>query len=336
MAFLRSLKQPVGLALRVGAWPAAQSDKAAPWLADLADSLLDKARTNGLEVSELQIDFDCAESKLDNYRLWLNAIRTRIKPTPLVFTALPSWLKRDAFTPLAKAADGFVLQVHSLERPKSPDAPFQLCDPVAALRAVQKADQVGVPFRVALPTYGYSLAFDTNQHFIGLSAEGPKGEWPETARTVEVRADPAAMAGLVRAWTTNRPAHLQGILWYRLPVSGDRFNWAWPTLASVMTGANPVAKLAASAKATQPGLIDVFIVNTGSNEPTSPVQVTVRWRHGENPVAYDVQNDFSLNQVNSTTLVFSSKRPAPGPGERMKVGWLRFDHSTEVQLEITQ
>jgi len=38
-----------------------------------------------------------------------------------------------------------------------------------------------------------------------------------------------AAAGLVREWTRERPEELAGILWYRLPVAGDRLNWPMPT-----------------------------------------------------------------------------------------------------------
>jgi hypothetical protein len=342
-AALRALKRPVGLALRIGACPASQSEKATPWLADLARGVVENVRTNGVPVSELQIDFDCAESKLDRYRAWIIAIRKQITPTPLVFTALPSWLKRDAFTPLARSADGFVLQVHSLDRPKSPQTPFQLCDPVAAQRSVQKADESGVPFRVALPTYGYCLAFDTNNRFIGLSAEGPRMEWPETVKTLEIRADPTAMANLVHAWTLRHPAHFQGIIWYRLPVPGERLNWAWPTLATVMKGTVPTAHLETRISTTKnspkadakAGLIDLFLVNSGSAPPASPPTVTVRWPQGSRLIACDAQNEFTLRQTSPTTLVFTAKRSTPEPDERLKIGWLRFETAPEVQLEIT-
>ena len=68
-------------------------------------------------MAELQIDFDAAESKLAGYREWLVALRSRVGTTRLVFTALPAWLRHEEFRALAQAADGFVLQVHSLERP---------------------------------------------------------------------------------------------------------------------------------------------------------------------------------------------------------------------------
>jgi hypothetical protein len=65
------------------------------------------------------IDFDCAESKLDGYRVWVEAIQRRVAPLPVTITALPSWLNSRAFQRLAAVATNYVLQVHSVERPKS-------------------------------------------------------------------------------------------------------------------------------------------------------------------------------------------------------------------------
>ena len=79
--------------------------------------------------------------------------------------------------------------------------------------------------------YGYLIAFDAQGKFIGLSAEGPAAAWPEDVRTREVRAEPAAMVELVREWTARRPEAMLGVIWYRLPVEGERLNWPWRTLA---------------------------------------------------------------------------------------------------------
>ena len=160
--------------------------------------MIRESNSNQLAISELQIDFDCAESKLDGYRIWIEAFRKKLAPVRIVITALPSWLEQAAFKPLAEACNGYVLQVHSLERPQAPDAIPGICDPVAAKRAVEKADRLGVPFRVALPTYGYVIAFGPDGHFIGLSAEGPAKSWPEGVRLREARSlTPNEMAGLV-------------------------------------------------------------------------------------------------------------------------------------------
>src|SRR6185295_525007 len=150
---------PVGLALRIGAYagPFTTNDSITTFIADLSASLVAEARSNHVALSELQIDFDCAESKLDGYRVWVEAIQHRVAPLPVTTTALPSWLDSRAFKRLVAVATNYVLQVHSVERPKSFDAPFTLCDPSKARGAVEAAGRIGVPFRVALPTYGYTL-----------------------------------------------------------------------------------------------------------------------------------------------------------------------------------
>ena len=161
-AALAATHRPVGIALRIGGYagPFAAEGDLTQFLTGLATNFIAEARSNGISASEFQIDFDCAASKLDGYRVWVEALRKKISPTPLTITVLPSWLKEPAFKKLAGATDGYVLQVHSLERPKNIEAPFTLCDPADARRAVDLAGTMGVPFRVALPTYGYFMPGD--------------------------------------------------------------------------------------------------------------------------------------------------------------------------------
>jgi hypothetical protein len=105
--------------------------------------------------------------------LYLKAQDGSREATPLVFTALPTWLDSPAFARLVQSADGYVLQVHSWEAPRAPDQPFTLCDPERAKRAIAKAERFERPFWVALPTYGYRAWFDAQNRLLGLSAEGP-------------------------------------------------------------------------------------------------------------------------------------------------------------------
>src|SRR5580698_6226348 len=152
---------PVGLVLRVGPFNGSLSENkpGVNFLAELAAGLVIEARAKQVEPIELQIDYDCAESKLDDYRFWLEAVQRRVAPLPVTITALPSWLDSPAFARLAATATNYVLQVHSLNRPVDVSTPFTLCDPLAAKRAVTRAGEIGVPFRVALPTYTYIVAF---------------------------------------------------------------------------------------------------------------------------------------------------------------------------------
>jgi len=213
------------------------------FLAGLAREIIASARTAGLQAAELQIDFDCAESRLDGYKTWVQAFKRSVADTPVVITALPSWLNRKAFARLANAADGYVLQVHSLERPTSPDEPIILCDPAKSQKWVARAARIGVDFTVALPTYGYLVAFDESGRFIGLSAEGPSQNWPAGFIVKRVMADAPALATLVKRWRHDRPAAMKGIIWYRLPVETDQLNWTWTTLSTVIKGVEPKGDL---------------------------------------------------------------------------------------------
>lgn len=234
---LAQIRHPVGFALRIGPYAGPFTNNAiTAFITDTAARLVAEARTNHVPLAELQIDFDCAESRLDGYRIWVEAIQRRVAPLPVTITTLPSWLDARAFRRLAAVATNHVLQVHSATRPRSANAPYTLCDPRAARRAVASAGRLGIPFRVALPTYGYLLAFDSNDKFLSLSAEGPRPNWPTNALVRKVESNSQELGELIRAWTASRPAPMNGVIWYRLPVATDRLNWTWPQLQQVMRG----------------------------------------------------------------------------------------------------
>ena len=333
---------PVGLALRIGAYPGpfSTNDPTAEFLAGLAGSLIAEARTNGLVPRELQIDFDCADSKLEGYRAWVEALRRKAAPVPVSITALPSWLQQPGFKRLAASADGYVLQVHSLQRPRGPDVPFTLCDPVAARRAVERAAQHGIPFRVALPTYGYLTAFDAEDRFLGLSAEVPSKTWPAGVQLREVHANPVELASLLQLWNTNRPATMHGVLWYRLPVSGDTLNWRWPTLNAMVAGRSPTERFRVESRRVEPGLVEISLVNDGELDISSRLAVEVRWpsERATRLVAGDGLCGFELLDGSTSSVKFQNQTPLwrlPA-GEKQVIGWLRLSADREVQVEISK
>jgi hypothetical protein len=328
-----------GLALRVGPYAGSfdESSDTTRLVTGMAAKVIEDARAAGLRPDEFQVDFDCTESHLGDYARWLRAIRAEAAGTPVVFTALPSWLGNRRFAELAAAADGFVLQVHSLERPASADTPIMLCDPATARRAVERAARFGRPFRVALPTYGYLVAFDRKGVFAGLSAEGPTPAWPADAYLRTVRTDPAVMADLVRGWQTDRPAMLRGILWYRLPTEDDKMNWSPTTFSMVISGQTPHSLLRAQTRRPSPGLVEVELTNDGqaSAPLTSPVEV--RWRSGRLVAAdavggYERQDapEGRVRFAPSGSVLLEELRPA----ERRLVGWLRLSEEGEVQADV--
>jgi hypothetical protein len=328
---------PVGLVLRVGPFPGALAENkpAVDFLAGIASALVAEARTNHVEPVELQIDFDCAESKLDDYRAWLAVVQQRLAPLPVTITALPSWLGSPAFAKLAAASSNYVLQVHSLTKPTDINTPFLLCDPVAAKRAVARAGEIGVPFRVALPTYTYLVAFNSAGKFFGLSAEMSRANWPDGTQLREMSADPLAMSALVQNWNTNRPAAMRGVIWYRLPVAADSLNWRGPTLGAIIAGREPQEKFSATARRVEPGLVEISLENTGDLDISSRLAVEVRWSDAR-LVAGDGLRGFELAERNGSTVTFQNQQPSfrlPA-GEKIVVGWLRFDPDREVQLEV--
>lgn len=330
-------KRPVGLALRIGpyAGPFATNDLIGRYVIETAVALVAEARTNRIELVELQIDFDCAEAKLDGYRVWVEAIQRRVAPLPVTITALPSWLNSRAFKRLAVVATNYVLQVHSVERPKSFTAPFTLCDPAAASRAVERAGRIGVPFRVALPTYGYLLAFDAAGKFLGLAAEGPRPNWPTNAQIREVSSNPLELAALVQGWRHNRPATLNGVIWYRLPVSGDRFNWRWPTLGAIVESRVPQEKFRVDTRRVEAGLVEISLVNEGELDISSRLAVEVYWSKAR-LVAGDALKDFELADRSASAARFQTRsQPCRiRVGESFVLGWLRFDQDCEVRCEL--
>lgn len=327
----------VGVALRIGPSPRAPGTDATDraLVAETASALIASARTQGVEPSELQLDYDCAESKLDGYADWLAAVREAVAPVPVTLTALPSWLDRAAFARLARASDGFVLQVHSLEPPASAGDAAPLCDADRAARWAEQAARVGVPFRVALPTYGYALAWSRDGKFLGAAAEGAPPTWPRGAVVRELSADANAMASLVRRWNRDRPAALRGVVWFRLPVDGDARNWRWTTLARAMRGRDTRPRVVAETARPCAELLDVSLANCGTSDGIA-ADVEAAWT-GAPLVGCDAAPGFVAETVRDGLVRFrrtGDARLAPGAAQR--VGWLRLGAAAEVDVHVAR
>ncbi len=349
---LAAARPGAGLALRILPFPGRFADRprGREAVLALATAVAASARAQGLSPAEIQLDYDCAESKLDDYRDFVLAVRRAVSPLRVTLTALPSWLThRRSFAALAAAADGYVLQVHSLRAPEHPGDPGLLCDPTAARQAVERAVRFRRPFRVALPTYGYAAAFDRGGALLGLAAEGPARAWPAGAGVSPAVSDPAALAGLVRGWTRDRPRELSGLLWYRLPVAGDQRNWSAATFQAVRAGIAPRGEVRAVIAATEPELFDLSLANASTADVPPPAALRVRWRNAKLLAAdglagYRVRPG-GIGAVGAIDAIDPPgelwlERPAadPGsslrPGEKRPVGWLRFATPTVLAVEI--
>jgi hypothetical protein len=332
--------RPIGLAIRIEPYPGPfrPDDAIIKAVVDLAKEQLTAARRGGVEPVELQIDFDCAESKLAGYAIWLKAIRTAVAPLKVCPTVLPSWLKRPEFKPLAEECGQYVLQVHCVAPPRELATLGSLTDPARAREWVSEAANVGVPFRVALPTYSYLVAFDGDGQPRGVSAEGPSSRWPADAHVERWEAQPAALARLVADWTQSRPAALQGIIWFRLPVEGDALNWRWTTLQAVMQGRMPTSSLRLEASTGQPS--DLTLVNDGEQDEVLPERIEASWE-GSPVSAADALQDYELERpkdFGANRLLFhrrsGSELSRLPPGSRHPIGWIRCESANQIRLAI--
>lgn len=335
---MRYAGKPVAITLRIGKTPGLFSkmrDNTSK-IISLSQSLVSDFTHNGIKISEFQIDFDCAESKLDDYWYLVRTIREAIPNVHLAITALPCWLDQGAFRNLTEQCDSYILQVHSLERPTKDNPASMLCDPGKALIAVEKAGKLGKKFRVALPTYGYLTSFDKNGKFLGLSTEGFSLSRQKNATICEIRSDPETISGLVKKWTADRPAVMDGVVWFRLPVDGDRLNWSWKTLSAVMDGRNPAPQLAIVNRNPGCELAEIELSNLGENDYCGTISVGIRWDKSR-IVSSDALRDFQMESSNTGSVLFKSisDELRLAPGGKKSVGWVRFNQKTEVTLDLS-
>jgi len=338
-AALKTASRPAAMTIRIDpfAGPFNENDRNAETIVNLARDVVRIAQDRGITVSELQIDFDCGEWKLDGYRRWLKQIRAAVAPLPVTPTILPSWLAHRALDPLVRDCGNFILQVHSVSLPERLEDTRALTDPIQATKWVNRAARIGIPFRVSLPTYSYLVAFDAAGKACGISAEGPLAHWPVDARLVRWETQADEMAGLIAQWTRERPATLRGVYWYRLPVASDTLNWSWKTLAVVMQGRAPNHALRVVASTSQPTEITAF--NEGETDKPLPRIIAAHWR-GARLTAADALEGYELKQdADQNTVTFERTNAGEvlrlPPDRQRKIGWIRCEPPTTIEISIT-
>jgi len=328
----------VGLAIRINAYSGQfEADGAITrHLVEVVSAVLASARSGGVEPMELQVDFDCPTARLAGYCLWIQAVRKTAAPVPVVITALPSWMGSRDFGKLVEATDGFVLQVHSADPRLLTAEGGVLCDPAAARAAVERAGEFGRPFRVALPTYSYLSGVNEAGKLVGLAAEAGRPSWSDSVRLVRFSSDPSAMAALVRGWTADRPASMTGVIWYRLPVTGDKLNWHRRTLAAVAAGRCPRAIVTAAAARAEPSLSEIIIRNEGDADSPLPEELSMSWS-GAELVACDGLAGMQIVAKGKTNASVAPRDKAVGlirPGQTIKAAWVRLDKDTEIRVDV--
>ncbi len=330
--------RPVTLAIRISQYPGPFSAdmRTTQTLLRVSGEVLARAKDKGLDVAALEIDFDAATSKLEGYQQWLRLLRAEHPSTPLSITTLPTWMSRpEAFAQLVASVDHFVLQVHSIQRPQKDGGAIKLCDAKQSLDWVEQAAGFGRPFHVALPTYAYEIGFNARGELVSVTAENGLGRRNPQISYERVEADPVEMSELVQQLNQLKCDRLRGIIWYRLPVRGDRLNWDAELWRQVRDGDVQPPAWQVLAVPQNNGVIEIQICQNSITPTPAPKAISLQWS-GAEAVAWDGQRHFSVSQSQPKTLTFqraSDSAPLP-KGARWTIGWLRLDQPADLQLTI--
>jgi hypothetical protein len=324
----------VALVLRAGVSLGAllsgtRQEECASYLHGVLDGAMTAARESEVQVTGVQLDYDCPTSKLRDYTRLLDRMRAGRANVELSITVLPTWLKRWEFAGLVDGLAYYVLQVHSLEIPTSVDRPIVLCDTTRIPGYLRRAAWIGVPFYLALPTYGYRVAFDGDGQFTALSAEGPAPAWDASYQVRLVMTDPAEIAAVVRSVMEAPPRGCRGFAWFRLPHSQDELNWSWPTLMAVRDGRAPRTAFEVEIRNPSYGLYEAWLKNVGDTRVWTPVAFDIHWE-GHHLIAHDTIGGFKGVPDRDTHTV-RLVGPPPHNAEPAMTAWFRTEQNNGEQ-----
>ena len=331
---LKSHDVSCSIALRIAPYsgPFEGDDTTARFIVDVAKSLVDLAASHGIALREFQIDFDCAQKDLHEFRAWLRVLRDAVHPLRFVITTLPAWLDDPDFVPLVREVDGYVLQVHSVPHSNAHDR-ATLCDAALARKWLRKAARLGLPFSVALPTYRCSAGYDAAGKLLSVAMDSVQPPWPPDTRVLEFASNADEIAMLVKEWRQKRPSQLREIIWYRIPVATDVRNWRWVTLSAVMLGRKPLHQLVALQEGENP--VDVAIANTGEADELLDSVVTASWSNNA-VVAADALPGWVVDLTDSRAVFATADkyRMRLSAGAKRRIGWLRYERPPSLRLEL--
>lgn len=332
---LHEAETPIGIGLRIDPLQGStMGDEAVSRLIEVSRSLIAKAKECGIEGSEFQVDYDCPQKKLADYRVWLGKVRAALKPTRFVITTLPAWLDEPEFAKMIAEVDSYVLQVHSVTTREEGER-VALCDPARANRWVAKAGALGRPFVVSLPTYSALVGYDAQGKSLGMALDGVQPAWPRGTKVREFYSDADEILGLARTWKLKHPASMSGLIFYRLPVDTDVRNWRWSTFAAVLRGDTARHELRVTAHGENP--VDMTLLNTGEVDENITLPVIVTWKDGS-LIASDALPGWTCEVSSNSARFVPSTSPTLRlpPGHERGIGWLRFEQRTPLHVEISR
>ncbi|MGN8139419.1 DUF3142 domain-containing protein [Pseudomonas sp. 22105] len=266
----------------------------------------------GLTLSGVEIDHDAGSARLSAYTEFLTHLRDALPANlRLSITALPAWLDSPQLPALLATVDSSVLQVHAVSDPRR-----GLFDPEQARRWAKAWGRVtDKPFYLALPAYGVALLPDVD----GAPVVESEVPLERGGQRRELLADPQQLGRLAIELREDRPAHLAGLIWFRLPLANDRRAWSLSTLRAVARGDALSSQLGLTFT-NQNGLQDIALRNVGNLDSAWPARITLKARGCEGA---DALAGYALQQT-ADLLTFTRLRDGrlPAGGQRA-IGWAR-------------
>ncbi|WP_283189498.1 DUF3142 domain-containing protein [Pseudomonas sp. PMCC200344] len=268
----------------------------------------------GLKLSGVEIDHDAGNARLPAYREFLTQLRAVLPATiALSITALPAWLDSPELPALLSTVDSSVLQVHAVSDPR-----LGLFDPDQARQWTKAWSRItSKPFYLALPAYGVAL-------LPGGGAPVVESEVPieRGGKRRELLADPQQLSRLGTELRNDPPAHLAGLIWFRLPLASDRRAWSLTTLIAVARGDALDSRLALKLS-VQNDLYDISLSNQGNLDSAWPERLTLAVQGCDGA---DALAGYALQQ-RPDLLTFTRLRDGRIPaGEQRAIGWARCAH----------
>jgi len=303
---------------------------------DGIEALFDKAiffaQEQGIKIAEIQFDYDCPTSKLSDYGKFLALCKERFPNLKISITALPTWLNSKAFKKAAKNTSYYVLQLHSFEIPKTINQARKIFLKDNASLYLERANRLGYPFRISLPTYGYEVVFNKSGEFLGLRGEAKRIALGKDIQYQTVITDPTEILNFLESVSLSKPDKLLGICWFRMPIKTDEFNWHMETFKAVLNGYFPHVKLSAKVQEPQPGLYEVYLVNSGNQNIFMPVEFKISWPKGSVPL-YDILGQFKSKPIGIEDGIEISGLP-PKVGNEVLVAWFRYEKEIQKEFPI--
>lgn len=269
-------------------------------------------QAQGLTVSGVEIDHDAGNARLLAYSEFLVHLRGALPANlPLSITALPAWLDSSQLPALLASVDSSVLQVHAVSDPRR-----GLFDAEQARRWAKAWGRVSdKPFYLALPAYGVALLPDAD----GVPVVESEVPLERGGQRRELLADPQQLSRLATDMREDRPEHLAGLIWFRLPLPNDRRAWSLSTLRAVARGDTLSSRLGLTFS-DHDGLQDIALRNVGNLDSAWPTRITVKASACE---GVDALAGYALQQ-SADLLTFTRLRDGrlPAGGQRA-IGWAR-------------